>query len=283
MQKQTVLVRVPATVGNFGGAGDSAALALEASLNVKVTRRVDGHVGIRYFGENGDRVPRDRSNLVVRAIEAALHWKGREFTGADFEIYSSVPVAVGLGSSAAAVLAGLMAADDLYRLGMDEKTLFELAAIYEARGSNLRAAWLGGFVTGTENVPAPGRQPVPVTYQKSAVPDTLALSVVVPEVSHGSNVPGLQEALQVRTSGEAPVFVCGSGPAVGVFAAEKDSADAVRQIGKIFAAHGIASNSFEFRPSDTGALDWNGARPDVTLPAHGGLSDSLSRPNSVPA
>ena len=105
-----------------------------------------------------------------------------------------------------------MAADDLYRLGMDEKTLFDLASIYETRGSNLRAAWLGGVVTCSENVPVTGRQPVPVAYQKSPVTSTFALSVVVPEVSRGSNVPGLEEAMQVRTSGQAPVFICGSGP-----------------------------------------------------------------------
>ena len=106
MRPRSVLVKVPATVGNFAGAMNCAALTLDAMFNVKVTPMLDGHVGIRYFGENGDRVPRDRSNLVVRAMEAALHLKGLEFSGADFEIYSSVPVGVGMGSSTAAVLAG---------------------------------------------------------------------------------------------------------------------------------------------------------------------------------
>jgi len=133
MANASVLIRIPATVRNFAGAINCAALALDASLNVKVTRRADGHLGIRYFGEHGERVPRDRSSLVVRAMEAALHLRGREFTGADFEIYSSVPVGVGLGSSTAAVLAGLLAADILYRLDLDEKSLFDLAGIYESR------------------------------------------------------------------------------------------------------------------------------------------------------
>jgi len=274
MQKQTVSVRVPATVGNFGGAGDSAALALEATLNVKVNRRLDGHVGIRYFGENGERVPRDRSNLVVRALEAALHFKQREFTGADLEIYSSIPVAVGLGSSTASVLAGLIAASLLYRLELDEKSLFELASIYERRGASLRAAWLGGFVASVENASALDRPPAAVAYQKSAVPEDFVLNVVVPETSRGPNFAGLEEALQVRASGHVPVFVCGSGPAVGVFAA-KDSAATASRIRAAFARHGVASSCFEFRPSKTGALDWNAARPDITLPPARGLSDSL--------
>ena len=174
MASQSVLVRVPATVGNFGGALNCAALALDAPLNVKVTPRLDGHTGIRYFGENGERVPRDRSNLVVRALEAALHLRDLEFTGADFEIYSSVPVAVGLGSSTAAVLAGVIAADQLFRLHLDEKTIFDLAAVYEDRQDNLRAAWLGGFVACAEEAGS-------IAHRRTVVPENFTLSVVVPE------------------------------------------------------------------------------------------------------
>src|SRR6266567_9074508 len=103
---RSVSVRVPATVGNFGGAANCGAVALESSLNLKVTLREDAHLGIRYFGEDGERVPRDGSNLVVRAMESAIATKAVAFPGADFEIYSSVPVGVGFGSSAAATLAG---------------------------------------------------------------------------------------------------------------------------------------------------------------------------------
>ena len=181
VSNRSVLVRVPSTVGSFAGAVNCAALALDAPLNVKVTPRLDGHVGIRYFGANGERVPRDRANLVVRAMEAALHLKGLEFTGADFEIYSSVPVAVGLGSSTAAILAGLIAADRLFRLQLDEKTIFELAAIYENRRDNLRAAWYGGFVVLADEAG-------PLPHQRMVVPENLALSVVIPEMSLASGV-----------------------------------------------------------------------------------------------
>src|SRR5579859_2993963 len=364
MEKQTISVRVPATVGNFGGAAECGSLALDASLNVKVTRRLDGQVGIRYFGENGERVPRDRSNLVVRAIEAALNLKQRQFTGADFEIYSSVPVAVGLGSSTAAVLAGLIAANLLYRLGLDEKSLFDLAAIYENRGGNLRAAWSGGFVACVENASrmSPGTAAhAPLIYERTAVPENFVLSVVVPETClvpgartdrrgrststsrkparsgkraqggtlgrkpgrvagklsenetaqrlnraaalaeffarQGSgnpieldaplpptcekNVAGLEDALRVRTPGLLSVFVCGSGPAVGVFAAE-NAADAVRAIRQAFARHHVESSCFELRPSNMGALDWNAAYRDLALPLARELGDSLQKSNPLP-
>ncbi len=313
MANQSILVRVPATVGNFAGAMNCAALALSAPLNVKVTPRRDGRVGIRYFGEHGERVPRDRTNLVVRALETALHFRGVEFTGADFEIYSSVPVAVGLGSSTAAVLAGLLAADHLFRLHIDEKTLFDLAAIYESRGDNLRAAWFGGFVACVEEGPS-------LSYRRTVVPENFVLSVVVPETSlisatgivngappssrplrkdspvhvdrtqalakffvHPAGeespglvalsegvaekvVPGLEEALKVREPGLLDVFVCGSGPAVGILT-QGDPAVAIRAVRESFARQGVASSAAEFRATNAGAREWNAIPTGIGLPA----------------
>lgn len=289
-------------------------MALDASLNVKVTPRVDGTVGIRYFGENGERVPRDRSNLIVRALEAALHLKGFEFTGADFEIYSSVPVAVGLGSSTAAVLAGLLAADQLFQLDLTEATLFELASVYESRLDNLRAAWSGGFVAGIEEDGA-------LAYRRTFVPENLTLQVVVPETALADkpralprggqraesflrakelaeffaragagginleaplpptsekDVPGLAEALQVRLPGVVSVFICGSGPAVGVFG-QGDSADAVEAVCQAFARHGVRAAAFKFRPTNAGAAEWNSVRPDVSVPRLPGLAVTVPK------
>jgi homoserine kinase len=325
MSNPSVLVRVPATVGNFGGATDRSALALDAPLNVKVTPRFDGQVGIRYFGDHGERVPRDRSNLVVRAMEAALGGRGLEFTGADFEIYSSVPVAVGLGSSTAAVLAGLLAADQLFRLGFDEKTLFGLATSFEYRQDNLRAAWFGGLVTCTDEESASA-------YQHTPVPDDFSFCVVVPEAilaagpqgappsarakragnsSHQNrassllnyfthpgggfvadsdepfpptcekNTPGLGEALRVRVPGTLSVFVCGSGPAIGILAQE-NADEAVAAVRRCFSQQGVGSSAASFRPTNSGARDWNAVLPDITLPALGGRGVQLPKPSINP-
>jgi homoserine kinase len=319
MANASVLVRVPATVGNFGGAMNCAALALDAPLNVKVTRRSDGRVSIRYFGENGERVPRDGSNLVVQAMVAALRLKGLEFLGADFEIYSSVPVAVGLGSSTAAVLAGLLAADHLFRLRLDEKALFELAARFEDRHDNLCAAWLGGFVACAEESGS-------TAHRRTAVPEDFTLHVVAPEASLAAggrreqrsadamhlhraaalgeyfsrpskgggtalqevlpptcekNVAGLEEALQVRGPGVLAVFACGYGPAVGILA-QGDARPVVSAIQECFARHGVASSVGEFRPTNTGARDWNAVLPDIALPARGGLGVSPQKSSSIP-
>ena len=319
MASHSVLIRVPATIGNFGGAKDAAALALEASLNVKVTPRLDGEVNIRYFGENGERVPRDRSNLVVRAMESALHLRELEFTGADFEIYSSVPVSVGLGSSTAAVLAGLLAADRLYNLDLDEKTIFELAAIYESRGDNLHAAWYGGFVVAAEDG----------NYRRTVVPENFILSVVAPDAPLGSprtaagrqpshsdsttsrdrasklaeffaqpekgsaevevplpptcekNVPGLEEALNVKTPNTVSVFACGSGPAVAVLT-QGPAEEAVAAVLESFSLAGVSSTWGEFRPSNAGARDWNAVAPEIVMPLAKALQPPSDKPSPLP-
>ncbi len=327
MPERSVLIRVPSTVGNFGGAVNSAAMALEAPLNVKVTPRLDGHVGIRYFGDNGERVPRDRSNLVVRTFEAALHFKGVEFTGANFEIYSSVPVGVGLGSSAAAVLAGLIAGDRLYHLQLDEKNLFDLAALFEMRSDNLQAAWYGGFVAKAEEA-AVG------AFHRTAVPEDALMNVVVPESYLASParsgrgrqagarssrkvnslsfaraqalakffaepaaedrsdllaplpptcekvVPGLEGALKVRVPGLVSVFVCGSGPAVGILA-KGNPAPAVQAVRECFSAEGVKSSFVELRPTNAGAREWNAPQAELSAAAEG-LGPSAKKFSLIP-
>ncbi len=264
MTPRSVLIRVPASVGGFGGATDAAALALDATLNVKVTPRRDGEVMVRYFGNHGERVPRDASNLTVRAMEGTLRHLGLEFTGADFEMYSSVPVGVGLGSSAAAVLAGIVAADRLYRLALDEKTLFDLASKFESRADNLRAAWFGGLVTQGEE---------DGTYRPAPVPPDCTLQVVIPRGGFRSvdagrlkSVPGLDEALQVSAPGLLAVFRCGSGPAVGLLA-DGGHADVISSVKRCFARYGVATTTAEFTPTNSGARELNGLSPEALTPA----------------
>jgi homoserine kinase len=259
-------------------------------------------------------------------MQAALHLKGLEFTGADFEIYSSVPVGVGLGSSTAAVLAGFIAADRLFRLGLDEKTIFGLASIYECRADNLRAAWSGGFVACVE-------QGAWHPHQQTVVPENLVLSVVTPETplvdrarQSGSadrgpspeatkhlsraqalcdffarpnngkpsdfdaplpptcekHVPGLEEALKIRVPGAFAVFVCGSGPAVGILA-DKNSHQAVDAVRECFGRYGVVSSAGDFRPSNAGARDWNSVQPEIALPPTKGLGASGPKPTLVQA
>ena len=126
------VVRVPASTANLGPGFDvmAAALALQLELEVVET----GEFAVQTELD----VPRDRSNLVVRAFER-LH----PADGFEFRISSQIPLTGGLGSSAAAIVSGLTAADHLFELDAD---VLALATELEGHPDNVAAAVHGGFV-----------------------------------------------------------------------------------------------------------------------------------------
>jgi homoserine kinase len=123
---------VPASSANLGPGFDcmAAALALHVELEVIET----GEFAV----ETELPLPAGRENLCVRAFER-LH----PADGFTFKIRSGVPLVGGLGSSAAAIVAGLMAADHLFELDAD---LLALATELEGHPDNVAASLLGGFV-----------------------------------------------------------------------------------------------------------------------------------------
>ncbi len=130
------LVRVPASSANLGPGYDVLAAALSLYLEVEVEE-----TGSFSVEAKGLDVPLDRSNLCVRAFE----WL-RPADEIAFRIRSEVPLAAGLGSSAAAIVAGLLAADHLYELAMEREDLLNHAAKVEGHPDNVAAALYGGFV-----------------------------------------------------------------------------------------------------------------------------------------
>ena len=129
------LVRAPASSANLGAGYDVLAAALSLALELEVTETGEFQI------EPGEGLPADRSNLCVRAFER-LH----PADGPRFEVRSEIPLGRGLGSSAAAIVAGLAAADHMYELGLDLHSLYEHAVELEGHPDNVAAALHGGFV-----------------------------------------------------------------------------------------------------------------------------------------
>jgi len=129
------LVRVPASSANLGPGYDVLAAALDIHLELEVSES-----GAFEVVAGGEGLPTDRDNLCVRAFER-LH----SADGLRFAIRSDIPVARGLGSSAAAIVAGLLAADHLYELGLDPPDIYRHAVEIEGHPDNVAAALFGGF------------------------------------------------------------------------------------------------------------------------------------------
>jgi homoserine kinase len=126
------LVRVPASTANLGPGFDVMAAALALHLELEVVE-----TGTFAVVSEVEGVPRDRDNLLVRAFER-LH-PADDF---EFRIASQIPMSGGLGSSAAAILAGLMAADHIFELDADIRGL---ATELEGHPDNIAASLQGGI------------------------------------------------------------------------------------------------------------------------------------------
>jgi homoserine kinase len=155
------LVRVPATSANLGPGYDAMAAAVSWQLELEVEE-----AGEYSFDPGGLDVPTGRENLIVRAFES-LH----PADGIAFRLRSEIPLARGLGSSAAAIVAGLYAADHLFELALTrERMLIEATAI-EGHPDNVAAAIYGGFVVCREDggVPVAARFDPPEGLEGIAV------------------------------------------------------------------------------------------------------------------
>ena len=180
------LVRVPASSANLGPGYDALAAALSPGLELEVEEAGGFSVECDMPG-----VPLDRSNLCVRAFEALKPVEGHAF-----RIRSEIPVSAGLGSSAAAIVAGLCAADHMYEL---DAPIFEVARELEGHPDNVAAALYGGFVVcaGPEPArfdPPPGLEgliamppgAVATAEARAALPAEVPLADAVHNVAHAS-------------------------------------------------------------------------------------------------
>lgn len=157
-----VTVRTPATSANLGPGFDSLGLALGLYDEVTVEATDDGHgdgdgvVEVLVEGEGAGAVPGDERHLVVRAIRAGLEYAGAGRAGLRLHCRNAIPHGRGLGSSASAVVSGLVAARGLLvdPTPLDDATLLRLATALEGHPDNAAAALLGGFtISWTETGP----------------------------------------------------------------------------------------------------------------------------------
>jgi homoserine kinase len=196
------LVKVPASSANLGPGYDVLAAALAVHLELEVEE-----AGSFSVEAGGLGVPLDRSNLCVSSFESL-----RPADGIAFRIRSEIPLAAGLGSSAAAIVAGLLAADHLYELAQEPEDVLARAAEIEGHPDNVAAALYGGFVVcandagtitatrldppqGVEAVVVIPKQQVPTEDSRKAIPDQVPVADAVANISAAAElVLGIQRS-----------------------------------------------------------------------------------------
>src|SRR3990172_738768 len=168
-----IRVQVPASCANVGPGFDALALAL--GLYLRCTLRPSaGGLRITASGTEAAAIPQDESNLVWRTfLKLAGEGAGNNF---QLEIANEIPLGRGLGSSAAAIMAGLALAESWSRSGRGKQRLIEIATELEGHPDNVAAAALGGLVASCQT------EDGSVLTAQCAFPPGIDVVLVVPEL-----------------------------------------------------------------------------------------------------
>ena len=138
-----IRVRVPATSANVGAGFDALGLAV-GMYNVVEFSPCDR---LEISTSDGTKVPTGSSNLVYRAAKAVYDQVDRPFTGLRMVQTNTIPMARGLGSSSACIVAGILGANALLGGPLTRRQMLMLATAIEGHPDNVAPAMLGGFVT----------------------------------------------------------------------------------------------------------------------------------------
>ncbi|MCL6457651.1 MAG: homoserine kinase [Gorillibacterium sp.] len=141
---RTVLIKVPASTANLGPGFDSLGLALELYSWFEMSAAPQTKFNL--YGEQTAGLPVDKSNLVYMVAQQVFARVGVAIPEMEISIYSDIPLTRGLGSSAAAIVGALMAANELIGGPLTSDELFQMASSIEKHPDNVGASLFGGLV-----------------------------------------------------------------------------------------------------------------------------------------
>lgn len=187
-------IKVPASTANLGSGFDALGMALSLPLECWFSLADELEFAIRGQGE--DTIPETSQNLVWQTAEALhRHITGQPMPAGRLTIKSRIPLARGLGSSAAAIVAGLVLANTFLRPRLSREEILDWATRLEGHPDNVAAALYGGFVLAWEqdgrirvrNYPAPELRcllvvpdyPVSTEAARQVLPQTVPLADAV--------------------------------------------------------------------------------------------------------
>ena len=176
-----VTVKVPATSANLGPGFDCLGLALPIynEITVEETVMPGSGVEINIIDETEKydtlSIPKDENNIVYKAIELLYNFIGQTASDMKITIKTNIPVTRGLGSSAAVIVGGLIAANELLGNPADEAVLLSIASEVEGHPDNVTPAMIGGFCVASLD------EDGSVAYSKILWPENWKLTVLIPD------------------------------------------------------------------------------------------------------
>ncbi|EEP60174.1 homoserine kinase [Sulfurihydrogenibium yellowstonense] len=171
MTKKIVKVKVPATTANLGAGFDTFGLALTLYNEFEV-EEADG-VFIESYPEN-KFLKNPENNLFIKVVKYLCEAEGKKFHGAKLKQTVNIPVARGLGSSATAIVAGILTGFAVHKKPLTDEEFFKVAYLFEPHPDNLLPAWKGGFITALKTEDK-------TYYSKIDFPQELKAVVVIPD------------------------------------------------------------------------------------------------------
>lgn len=167
-------VKVPATSANMGPGFDCMGIALDIYNTVAAEEIPEGIV-IENHGRDADLIGKDNSNLIYKAMETVFGKVGYTPTGLKITSYNEIPVARGLGSSAASTAAGLMLANAMTGETLSLEEIIRLGTALEGHPDNIVPALIGGMTLSYS------QDTSSVGYIKLDFPENLRMLVMVPD------------------------------------------------------------------------------------------------------
>ena len=150
MTMVTYNVHVPATSANLGPGFDTLGMAVELFLHVQATFGGNDGIEVRAMAEEGaDKVPRDERNLIYQSMVRLFQAVKEPMPTVHMIIESEIPLTSGLGSSAAAIVAGVTLANAYLGQPFSSGELLNLATLIEGHPDNVAPALMGGLVAAT--------------------------------------------------------------------------------------------------------------------------------------
>src|SRR3984885_1546692 len=197
MRPRPIEIVLPATSANLGPAFDAAGIAMR--LHFRVRAKVAREFSIEARGRDSDICRSLHRNLVLETYGEVLESAGKALVPLSIQVDNEIPIGKGLGSSAAARLAGIALAAHFGELGWTDDAVLKEAVRRECHGDNAAACWLGGVTLvhaeGAVKLRVRAEWPLLVAVPEAALSTEHARSVLPEKYSRADAVANIQNAM----------------------------------------------------------------------------------------